>query len=143
MHLSCICASKFAPEGQLWLQLAPFLRISRRGWVLVCVSRPRSTRHFSGLLFCPSRAPSQCFSKVPGASQFRHRLSSFLLTKYGPRGCNVAGCTYTNVHRSTQISGMSSPLQKPYLVMSNKDSIVFRLRPTCYPSSVGSFHHSS
>jgi hypothetical protein len=26
MHLSCKCASEFAPEGQLRLQLAPFLR---------------------------------------------------------------------------------------------------------------------
>ena len=26
MHLSCKCASKFAPEGQFRLQLAPFLR---------------------------------------------------------------------------------------------------------------------
>ena len=39
MHLSCKCASKFAPEGQLRLQLAPFLLmsqlfdpISSRGW---------------------------------------------------------------------------------------------------------------
>jgi len=31
MHLSCKCASEFAPEGQLRLQLAPFLRTSRRG----------------------------------------------------------------------------------------------------------------
>ena len=30
MHLSYKCASEFAPEGQLRLQLAPFLRTSRR-----------------------------------------------------------------------------------------------------------------
>ena len=36
MHLSCTHASKFAPKGQLRLQLAPFLRTSRRrDWVLV------------------------------------------------------------------------------------------------------------
>jgi len=55
MHLSCKCASKFASEGQLRLQLAPFLRTSRRDKVLVRVSRPRSTRQLSGL-FYPSRA---------------------------------------------------------------------------------------
>jgi hypothetical protein len=33
MHLSCMCATKFAPEGQLRLkvQLVPFLQISRGG----------------------------------------------------------------------------------------------------------------
>jgi len=41
MYLCCLCASKFAPEGQFRLHLAPFLRISRRDWVLVRVSRPR------------------------------------------------------------------------------------------------------
>jgi len=30
MHLSCKCARKVAPEGQLRLQLAPFLRTSLR-----------------------------------------------------------------------------------------------------------------
>ena len=54
MHLSCKCASKFAPEGQLRLQLAPLLRTSRRDSVLVRVSRPRSTRQFSGL-FLPQQ----------------------------------------------------------------------------------------
>jgi len=54
MHLSCKCASEFAPEGQIRLQLAPFLRTSRRDWVLLRVSRPRSTRQFSGL-FLPQQ----------------------------------------------------------------------------------------
>jgi len=74
MHLSCKCASEFAPEGQLRLQLAPFLRTNRRDWVLVRVSRPRSTRQFSGLFFCPSGASSQCFSQASGASRSQHRL---------------------------------------------------------------------
>ena len=46
--------------------------------MLVRVTRPRSTRQFSGL-FCPSRASSQCFSQASGASRSQHRLSSFLL----------------------------------------------------------------
>ena len=110
MHLSCKCASEFAPEGQLRLQLAPFLRTSRRDWVLVRVSRPRSTRQFSGLFFCPSRASSQCFSQAPGASRSQHRLSSFLLTKDGSRGCNAVGCANTNEHRPTNIrNSFSAP----------------------------------
>jgi hypothetical protein len=56
-----------------------------------------STRHFSGLFFCPSRAPSQCFSHASGASRSQHRLSSFLLTKYGPRGYNVVVCLLETV----------------------------------------------
>ena len=38
MHLSCKCASEFAPEGQLRLQLAPFLRTSRRESARSCVT---------------------------------------------------------------------------------------------------------
>jgi hypothetical protein len=49
--------------------------------------------------FCPSRASSQCFSQASGASRSQHRLSSFLLTKDAPRGCNAVGCANTNEHR--------------------------------------------
>ena len=65
MHLSCKCASKFAPEGQLRLQMAPFLRTSRRDWVLVRVSRPRSTRQFSGL-FLPQQGTATMFFSGAG-----------------------------------------------------------------------------
>ena len=51
--------------------------------------------------FCPSTAPSQCFSQASGASRSQHRLSSFLLTKDGSRGCNAVGCANTNIHRPT------------------------------------------
>jgi len=37
------------PEGQFGLQLASFLRTTRRDWVLVRVSRPRSTSHEAGI----------------------------------------------------------------------------------------------
>ena len=69
--------------------------------MLVRVSHPRSTRQFSGLFFCPSRASSQCFSQASGASRSQHRLSSFLLTKDGSRGYNAVGCANTNKHRPT------------------------------------------
>jgi hypothetical protein len=69
--------------------------------VLVRVSRPRSTRQFSGLFFCPRRAPSLCLSQASGANRSQHRLSSFLLTNYGSRGCNAVGCANMNGQRPT------------------------------------------
>ena len=101
MHLSCICASKFAPEGQLWLQLAPFLRISRRGWVLVCVSRPRSTGLFSGL-FLPQQGIASTFFSGAGRQPISAPPVLFLanqLWMYGSRSCNAVGCAKTNEHR--------------------------------------------
>ena len=56
---------KLSPRGDLclhmWhvsarsrrLYLASFLQISRRGLCAHCASRPRYTRHFSGLFLCP------------------------------------------------------------------------------------------
>jgi len=59
------------------------------------------------------------FSQAPGASRSQHRLSSFLLTKYVLRGCNVAGCANTNVHRPTNTRILhASPLQEPGAVLS-------------------------
>ena len=69
--------------------------------MLIRGSRPRFTRHSSRATFCPSRASSQCFSQAPGASRSQHRLSSFLLTKYGSRGCYLEGCTKADLHRPT------------------------------------------
>ena len=69
--------------------------------MLVRVSRPRSTRQFSGLFFCPRRAPSLCLSQASGANRSQHRLSSFLLTNYGSRGCNAVGCANMNGQRPT------------------------------------------
>jgi len=62
------------------------------------------TRGISPGYFCPSRASSQCFSQASGASRSQHRLSSFLLTKYGSRSCNAVGCANTNCHRPTNNS---------------------------------------
>ena len=56
---------------------------SRWDWVLVSVSRPTSTRHFSGLFLHEQGIVPMFFS---GARS---------------RGCNVAGCANTNVHRPT------------------------------------------
>jgi len=65
--------------------------------------------------------------------------------KYGSRGCNAVGCVNTNDHRPTNTAtpGFASPLQKPYLTRSNKDSIGFRLRLTCIRVLVGEFSSSS
>ena len=60
--MCCFCASIFAPEGQFRLQLASFLRTSRRDWVLVHVSRPWSTKHFSGLFLPQQGIVSMFFS---------------------------------------------------------------------------------
>jgi len=138
MHLSCKCASKFAPEGQLRLQLAPLLRTSRRDSVLVRVSRPRSTRQFSGL-FLPSRASSQCFSQAPGASRSQHRLSSFLLTKYGLRGCNAVGCANTNEHRPTNTRNSFSAPEAVLSEVEQRFDCV-QAQTHMYPSLVGGFY---
>jgi len=118
--------------------------------VLVRVSRPRSTRHFSGLfflsppprgdwIFCPSRASSQCFSQAPGASRSQHRLSSFLLTKYGSHGCNAVGCANTNGHRPTNTrSSFSAPEAILNEVEQRFDCV--QAQTHMYPSLVGGFH---
>ena len=67
--------------------------------MLVRVSRPGPRGNSLGYFFCPSRASFQCFSQASGASRSQHRLSSFLLTKDGSRGCNAVGCANTNEHR--------------------------------------------
>ena len=137
MYLCCLCASKLAPEGQLRLQLAPILRTSRREWVLVRVSRPRSTRQFSGLCFCPSRASSQCFSQAPGASRSQNPMSSFLLSKYGH--CNAAGCANTNEHRPRNTrSCFSAP--KAVLNEVEQRSDCAQAQTHMYPSLVGGFY---
>ena len=68
--------------------------------MLVRVSRPRSTRQFSGL-FLPQQGIVSMFFSGVGASRSQHHLSSFLLTKDGSRGCNAVGCANTNEHRPT------------------------------------------
>ena len=83
------------------LYLASSFRSSWRGLSAHCVSRPRYTRHFSGLLFRPSGAPAQYSCQASGARNSQLRLSSFLLTKDGSRGCNAVGCANTNEHRPT------------------------------------------
>ena len=46
----------------------------------------------------------------PGASRSQHRLPSFLLMKYGSRGCNAVGCANTNDHKPTNTrSSFSAP----------------------------------
>jgi len=59
-------------------------------------------RNFTGLFFAPAGHRLNVF--------LRHRLSSFLLTQYGPHGCNAVGCANTNGHRPTNTrSSFSAP----------------------------------
>ena len=110
--------------------------------MLVRVSRPRSTRQFSGLFFCPTRASSQCFSQASGASRSQHRLSSFLLTKDGSRGCNAVGCANTNEHRPTNTRNSFSAPEAVLSEVEQRFDCV-QAQTHMYPSSVGGFrpHH--
>ena len=110
--------------------------------MLVRVSRFRSTRQFSGLFFCPSRASSQYFSQASGASRSHHRLSSFLLTKYGSRGCNAVGCANTNEHRPTNTrNSFSAPEAVLSEVEQRFDCVQYQTH--MYTSLVGGFHPHS
>jgi len=107
--------------------LASSLRSSRRGLSAQRVSRPRYTRHFSGLFFCPSRAPAQCSCQTVGASRSQHRLSSFLLHS-GPIMDHVA--VWCGLTPSTIGDCFSSPVHQ-YFTRSFKESVVFRPGLTC------------
>ena len=109
--------------------------------MLVRVSRPRSTRQFFGLFFCPSRASSQCFSQASGASRSQHRLSSFLLMKYGSRGCNALGCANTNDHRRTNTNTRSC-FSAPEAVLNEVEQRIdcVQAQTHMYPSLVGGVH---
>ena len=87
------------------------------------VSHFPGPRGISPGYFCPSRASSQCFSQAPCASRSQYRLSSFLLTKYGSRGCNAQGCANTIDHRPTNTrSCFSASIPHP-----SRTSFGFRL----------------
>ena len=88
-------------------------------------SRVTSQVHetFLRAFFCPSRESSQCFSQASGASRSQHRLSSFLLTKYGSRGCSALGCANTNEHRPTNTR---SSFSAPEAVLSEVTSLKYK-----------------
>jgi len=93
---------------------------------------------FLRAIFCPSRASSQSFSQAPGASRSQHRLSSFLLTKFGSRGCNAVGCANTNGHRPTNTrSSFSAPEAVLNEVEQRFDCVHAQTR--IYPRLVGVF----
>ena len=94
---------------------------------------------FLRAIFCPSRASSQCFSQASGASRSQHRLSSFLLTKYGSHGCNAVGCANTNGHRTTNTrSSFSAPEAVLNEVEQSFDCV--QAQTHMYPSLVFFFH---
>ena len=83
MHLSCKCASEFAPEGQLRLQLAPFLRTSRRESARSCVT---SQVHEAILwaIFAPAGHRLNVFLRRRAPADL-----SIACPKNGSRGCKV------------------------------------------------------
>ena len=88
--------------------------------------------------FCPSRASSQCFSQASGASRSQHRLSSFLLTKDGSRGCNAVGCANTNEHRPTNTRNSFSAPEAVLSEVEQRFGCV-QAQTHMYPSLVGGF----
>jgi len=93
---------------------------------------------FLRAIFCP-RASSQSFSQAPGASRSQHRLSSFLLTKFGSHGCNAVGCANTNGHRPTNTwSSFFAPEAVLNEVEQRFDCV--QAQTHMYPSLVGGFH---
>ena len=60
----------------------------------------------------------------------KHRLSSFLLTKYGSRGCNAVGCANTNNHRPTNTRSCFSAAGAVLHEIEQRLSCVQAQRPT-------------
>jgi len=109
------------------LFLASSLRSRRRGLSAQCVLRPRYTRHFSGLFFCPNGAPAQCSCQEAGASRSQHRLSSFLLH----------GANYGSRRRLVRLNGAApaSPPLPLLLLLAPKLSLRSVLLPSLPPLS--------
>ena len=103
----------------------------------VChVPGPRS---ISPGYFLPQQGIVSIFSQASGASRFQHRLSSFLLTKYGSRGCNDVRCANTNDHRPTNTRSCFSA---PEAVLNEVEQRIdcVQAQTHMYPSLVGGFH---
>jgi len=115
-----ICASKFAPEGQLRLQLAPFLRTSRRTECsFVChVPGPRGD---SLDYFCPAGRRLNFFLRLRrqpiSASPVLFHANEVWVTWLQCCGLYKHECSQAYEHPD------ASPLQTPYLARSKKDSI--------------------
>ena len=93
---------------------------------------------FLQAIFAPA-ASSQCFSQAPGASRSQHCLSSFLLTKYGSRGCDAAGSTNTDDHRPNNTrSYFSAPEAVLNEVEQRFDCV--QAQTHMYPSFFGRVH---
>ena len=121
MHLSCKCASEFAPEGR------SCVKSQVHEAILWAIFLPRQ-----GIV-------SMFFSQASGASRSQHRLSSFLLTKDGSRGCNAVGCANTNEHRPTNTRcSFSAPEAALSEVEQRYDCV--QAQTHMYPSLVGGFH---
>jgi len=106
--------------------------------VLVRVSLPRYTKHSSGYFFAPAGHRLNVFSQAPGASRSQHRLSSFLLTKYGSRGRNAVGFANPNDHRPTNTRNCFSAPEAVLNEVEQRFDCV-QAQTHMYPSLVGVF----
>jgi len=108
------------------LYLASSLRTSRRGLSAQCVSRPRYTRHFSGLFFAlvGHRLNVLVRRRTPAALSIACPLSCCIW----PIMDHVA--VWCGLTPSTIGDCFSSPVHQ-YFTRSFKESIVFRLGLTC------------
>jgi len=77
--------------------------------------------------------------QAPGARRSQHRLSSFLLTKYGSHGCNDVGCANTNGHRPTNTRSCFSPQEAVLNEVEQRFDCV-QAQTHMYPSLVGGIH---
>ena len=120
MHL------RHVPARTRRLYLASSLRSSRRGLSAQCVSRPRYTRHFSGLFFAPvgHRLNVLVRRRAPAALSIACPLSCCI----GPIMDHVA--IWCGLTPSTIGDCFSRPVHQ-YFTRSFKESIVFRLGLTC------------
>jgi len=113
---------------------ASSLRTSRRGLSAQCISRPRYTRHFSGLFFAlvGHRLNVIVRRRAPAALSIACPLSCCIW----PIMDHVA--VWSGLTPSTIGDCFSSPVHQ-YFTRSFKESIVFRLGLTCIRVGWGVF----
>ena len=134
----CLCV----PEGSIW-RLPSSFRSSRRGLSAHCASRPKYTRHFTGLFFLPQWGTGSMFLSGGGrqrlsASPVLCPLSCFLLHRlhranYGSR-CRMVRL-HAVYHRRLFLQPCASVLHE---VVQRVDCDQARTHK--YPSLVGGFH---
>jgi len=92
-----------------------------------------------GFFLAPAGHRLNVFSQAAGASRSQHRPSSFLLTKYGSRGCNAAGCANTDEHRPMNTRSCFSAPEAVLSEVEQRFDCV-QSQTHMYPSFMGVFH---